>query len=132
MGSNESSNVSRRERQILDVIYQHEGASVKDVQAALDDGTSESTIRTLLGILVSKGMLLKKPAGMKYVYHPAVTKKKASRQALERVVSTFFDQSPTLAVRSLLEMNKGEIPADEIAEIEAMLEASKTNNKKRK
>ncbi len=123
MASN--SDVSRRERQILDIIYQREGATVKDVLADLADGSSESTIRTLLGILVNKGVLIKKPAGMKYIYFPAVEKKKASRQALERVVSTFFDQSPTLAVRSLLEMKKGKIPADEIAEIEALLKSKK-------
>lgn len=121
MASN--ADVSRRERQILDIIYQCEGASVKDVLHALDDGSSESTIRTLLGILVTKGMLIKKPAGMKYIYYPAITKKKASRQALERVVATFFDQSPTLAVRSLLEMKKGKISAEEIAEIEALLKS---------
>lgn len=96
---------------------------MKDVLHALDDGSSESTIRTLLGILVTKGMLIKKPAGMKYIYYPSITKKKASRQALERVVATFFDQSPTLAVRSLLEMKKGKISAEEIAEIEALLKS---------
>lgn len=121
----DNNDLSRRERQILDVLYQREGASVKDVQNALNDGSSESTIRTLLGILVNKGKLIKKAAGLKFVYFPVVEKEKASRQALERVVSTFFDQKPALAVRSLLEMKKGQITAQEIRELEALLKESR-------
>lgn len=121
----DNNDLSRRERQILDVLYQREGASVKDVQRALNDGSSESTIRTLLGILVNKGKLIKKAAGLKFVYFPVVEKEKASRQALERVVSTFFNQKPALAVRSLLEMKKGQISVEEIKELEALLKESK-------
>ncbi|MCI5105301.1 MAG: BlaI/MecI/CopY family transcriptional regulator [Pseudomonadales bacterium] len=119
--------LSRRERQILDVIYEMESASVKDVQNALADGSSESTIRTLLGILVAKGVLKKEASGLKFMYFPVVAKEKASLQALENVVATFFDKKPSLAVRSLLEMKKGKIPAEEIAEIEALLESKKSN-----
>jgi predicted transcriptional regulator len=117
--------LSRRERQILDVIYEMESASVKDVQNALADGSSESTIRTLLGILVAKGVLKKQASGLKFMYFPVVEKEKASLQALENVVATFFDKKPSLAVRSLLEMKKGKISAEEIAEIEALLESKK-------
>jgi predicted transcriptional regulator len=119
--------LSRRERQILDVIYEMESASVKDVQNALADGSSESTIRTLLGILVAKGVLKKEASGLKFMYFPVVAKEKASLQALENVVATFFDKKPSLAVRSLLAMKKGKIPAEEIAEIEALLESKKSN-----
>ena len=121
-----SNGLSRRERQILDIIYKLEGASVKDVQNALADGTSDSTIRTLLGILVSKNKLSRKEAGMKYIYHPTVERKKASRQALERVVSTFFDESPLLAVSSLLEMKKGKISKEEVKQLEALIRKNKS------
>lgn len=121
----QNNDLSRRERQILDIIYQLETASVKDVQKALGDGSSESTVRTLLGILVSKDKLRKQASGLKFVYSPVVAKDKASMQALERVVATFFDKRPSQAVRSLLEMKKGDISADEIAEIEALLNDKK-------
>jgi len=118
--------LSRRERQILDILYRLDGGSVKNVQEALGDGSSESTIRTLLGILVTKGKLLRKESGMRYVYYPAMPKKKASKQALERVVSTFFEQSHVLAARSLLEMKKGKITGEEIAQLEALIEQAKS------
>lgn len=118
--------VSRRERQILDIIYKLEGASVKDVQKELADGSSDSTIRTLLGILLSKNKLSRKEAGMKYIYYPTVERKKASRLALERVVSTFFDESPLLAVNSLLEMKKGKITKEEVEQLEALIRKNKS------
>lgn len=123
-----SNGLSRRERQILDIIYKLEGASVRDVQQALADGSSDSTIRTLLGILVSKDKLSRKAAGMKYIYYPTVERKKASRQALERVVSTFFDESPLLAMSSLLEMKKGEISKEEIEQLESLIRKKKSGD----
>ena len=109
-----SKGVSRREREILDSLYKLGSGSVKDVQEDLNDGSNESTIRTLLGILVTKKKLIRKADGLKYVYHPAIERKKASKLALERVVKTFFDESPVLAANSLLEMGKGEITEEEI------------------
>ncbi len=123
-----TNDVSRRERQILDSLYKLGGGSVKDVQDALDDGSSESTIRTILGILVTKKKLTRKAMGMKYIYSPAMERKKASRLALERVVSTFFEESPFLAVNSLLEMKKGEITEEEIAQLEAIIRKSRSRN----
>ena len=117
--------LSRREREIVDILYKLDGDSVKDVQKALDDGTSESTIRTLLGILVTKELLVKKKSGMRYIYYPALAKKKASRLALERVVATFFEHSPTLAVCSLLEMKNGKITREEIEQLEEILGKTK-------
>lgn len=120
-----SNGLSRRERQILDIIYKLGEASVKDVQHALDDGSSDSTIRTLLGILVTKKSLSRQESGMKYIYKPTVERKKASVLALQRVVSTFFDESPLLAVNSLLEMKKGKITKEEIEQLEALIRKNK-------
>jgi len=69
--------------------------------------------------------LLKKESGMRYIYYPVLAKKKASRLALERVVSTFFEHSPTLAVCSLLEMKNGKISREEIEQLEEILEKTK-------
>lgn len=121
--------LSRRERQILDILYKQEGASVRDVQEALADGSSDSTIRTLLGILTSKGKAHRKESGMRYIYYPAVERKRASQQALQRVVSTFFEESPVLAVRSLLELKKGKISAEEVEELENLLSENKPDKK---
>lgn len=121
----QNNDLSRRERQILDILYRLEQGSVRDVQDALNDGSSDSTIRTLLGILVKKGKLVKKASGLKYMYSPKVERQRASKQALNRVVSTFFDESPFLAVRSLLEMRKGDISQEELDELEELINQSK-------
>lgn len=121
--------LSRRERQILDILYKLDGGSVRDVQEALNDGSSDSTIRTLLGILVSKERLVRKESGMRYIYFPAIERKRASQQALEGVVSTFFEESPMLAVRSLLEMRKGKISSEEVEQLEAILKKHKAKKK---
>ncbi len=121
---NSSNGLSRRERQILDILYRLDGGSVKEVQQALDDGSSDSTIRTLLGILVSKGELVKRESGLRYVYHPAVNRKKASQQALRRITTTFFDDSPMLAARSLLE-GQSKISPREVEELEALLKRAR-------
>lgn len=121
--------LSRRERQILDSLYRMGSGSVKAVMEDLNDGTSESTVRTLLGILVTKKKLTKKADGLKYVYAPAMERGKASKIALERVVKTFFEESPILAANSLLEMRKGEITADEIELLEATIRKSKNKQK---
>lgn len=121
--------LSRRERQILDSLYRMGSGSVKAVMEDLNDGTSESTVRTLLGILVTKKKLTKKADGLKYVYAPAMERGKASKIALERVVKTFFEESPILAANSLLEMRKGEITAEEIELLEATIRKSKNKQK---
>lgn len=117
--------LSRRERQIVDILYKLENGTVKQVQEALNDGSSDSTIRTLLGILVNKKKLIRKADGLRYVYYPAVERKRASQQALQRVVSTFFEESPVLAMRSLLEMKKGKISEEEIQQLEALIKKNK-------
>lgn len=125
------STLSRRERQILDIIYQLENATAKEVMAALDDGSSYSTVRTFLRKLIEKGQLNYKESGLKYLYFPVVKRKAASKQALEGVISTFFKGSPLLAVNSLLEMKKGPISADEIEQLEALIAVKKKKAKKK-
>ena len=117
--------LSRRERQLLDIVYRLEQASAKEIMEALNDGSSYSTVRTLLRKLVEKGQIKHRESGLKYIYSPVVRRKTASKRALQRVVSTFFDDSPLLAVNSLLEMQKGVITEQELEEIEALIDKKK-------
>lgn len=119
------SRVSRRERQLLEIVYKLESASAKEIQEELDDGSSDSTIRTLLRSLVRKGKLKHKEQGLKYVYYPAITKSTASRKALKNVVDTYFEESPLLAVNSLIEMNSKRISSEEIDQLEKLLKKTK-------
>ena len=117
--------LSRRERQLMDIVYRLEEASAKEILEELNDGSSYSTVRTLLRKLVEKNQIKHKEQGLKYIYSPVVKRRTASRRALERVVTTFFEDSPLLAVNSLLEMQKGGITEAELNEIEARIDRKK-------
>src|SRR5690349_16275213 len=82
--------VSRRERQILDVLHRRGAASAGEVQEALDDAPSYSAIRALLRVMEEKELVTHTESGRTYVYRPAVSARTARRNALRHVVSTFF------------------------------------------
>ncbi|WP_237134778.1 BlaI/MecI/CopY family transcriptional regulator [Pseudohongiella sp. O18] len=122
--------LSRRERQIMDILYRLEHASVKDVMDLMEDPPSYSSVRTLLGKLVEKGHIGHKESGLKYVYFPLVAREKASRSALGNVVKTFFDDSPYLAVNSLLDMSIDDLTDEELDELKSMIQAHKQRKSK--
>lgn len=117
--------LSRRERQIMDILYRLQKASAKDVMENMDDAPSYSSVRTLLGKLVEKGHAAHRESGLKYVYYPLVARDKASRSALGNVVKTFFEDSPYLAVNSLLDMSINELTDEELDQLKTMIQARK-------
>jgi BlaI family transcriptional regulator, penicillinase repressor len=117
--------LSRRERQIMDILYRLGRASAKEVMEHMDDAPSYSSVRTLIGKLVEKGHVDHTELGLKYVYFPLVTHDQASRSALGNVVKTFFEDSPYLAVNSLLDMSIHDLSTDELDELEKMIQARK-------
>lgn len=123
--------LSRRERQIMDVLYQLEQASAKEIQDALDDPLSDSSIRTFLRKLKEKGHIKHREAGPKFIYSPIVARNKASASALSNVVKTFFADSPLMAVNSLLDMSMEDISEDDIKSLEKLIREKKQElNKK--
>lgn len=120
--------LSRRERQIMDILYRLGQASVKDVMDHMDDAPSYSSVRTLIGKLVEKGHVDHRESGLKYVYFPLVTHDQASRSALGNVVKTFFEDSPYLAVNSLLDMSIHELSDDELDDLNKLIQARKNKN----
>ena len=95
--------LSRRERQIMDVVYQRGQASAAEVLDALPDPPSYSTVRALLRVLDEKGHLRHRREGPRYMFRPTVPRETARRSALARVVRTFFDGSAQAAVATLLD-----------------------------
>lgn len=120
-----ASKLSRRERQIMDVIYRLQEASAKEVMDNMEDPPSYSSVRTLLRKLVEKGHVNHKESGLKYVYFPVIESKVASRSALSNIVKTFFGDSPALAVNSLLDMSIDKISDDELKALEQLIKARK-------
>ena len=98
-------NLTRRERQIMDVIYARGRATVAEVLEGLDDPPSYNSVRTLLRLLEEKGQLRHEEAGLRYVYVPTVPREKARRSALNNVIQTFFDGSTEDAIAALLDLH---------------------------
>jgi predicted transcriptional regulator len=95
--------LSRRERQILDVLYKAGRATAAEVQAAIADAPSYSAVRTLLRILEDKGHVRHEQDGSRYVYLPTVARDAAKRSAMRHLLNTFFEGSTTQAIAALLD-----------------------------
>jgi predicted transcriptional regulator len=97
--------LSRREQQILDIIYAAGHATAADVRAAMPDAPTDAAVRTTLRILVEKGHLRIEPDGPRYTYWPTVARRTAQRTALRHMLTTFFDGSAASALAALLEID---------------------------
>jgi predicted transcriptional regulator len=111
--------LSRRERQILEVIYKLGSATASDVVTHLSDAPTYTTVRGLLRILETKGHVRHEDDGGRYVYFPTVTKQRAAKTVLRNVVRTFFDGSPSRTMAALLggERQLSEEEIDQLAEL---------------
>ena len=94
--------LSRRERQIMDILFRIGRATAADVMAELPDEPSYSTVRTQLRVLEQKGHVRHEQEGLRFVYTPVVARNTARKSALRHVIATFFDGSPEKAVAALL------------------------------
>lgn len=111
---------SRRERQIMDVIYRLGSASVAEVREQLQDAPGYSAVRALLRILVEKGHLRYAQSGPRYVYTPTVPREAVRDSALDSVVQTFFGGSPGMAAAALLGRS-GALSDADVAELERVI-----------
>ena len=116
--------LTRRERQIMDVLYERGEASVGEVRRALPNAPSYSAVRALMRKLLDKGHASYREEGTRYVYRPVLARNRARRSALQRVVNTFFDGSAADAVVGLLG-NERNLTNDDLARIQATLEKLK-------
>jgi len=117
--------LSRRERQIMDILYQLERATVGDVLAKLDGKPNYSTVRAQLRVLEEKGHVRHEEEGLRYVYIPCVPREVARRSALRHVVETFFEGSTEKAVAALLGGEGWRISSEELDRLSALIAKSK-------
>jgi BlaI family transcriptional regulator, penicillinase repressor len=113
--------LSRRERQIMDILYQLESASVGEVLAKLPDKPSYSTVRAQLRVLEEKGHVHHAEHGPRYVYLPAVPRDVARRSALRHLVDTFFEGSTEQVVSALLGGEVARVSPDELERISRLI-----------
>ena len=112
--------LSRRERQIMDIVFAHGEASTNDVLEQMDDPPSRTSVRTILRILEDKGHLRHRVSGREYIYRPVQSRRKAAAKALRRVLNTFFEGSVSQAVAAHLTDARG-LDDDELAQLEELI-----------
>jgi len=117
--------LSRRERQIMEIVHTRGAATAAEVQAALPEPPSYSTVRALLRILEEKGHVKHRRDGLRYVHLATEGRVRASRSALRRVVRTFFGGSAPLAVAALLENADTELSPKEIEQLQAIIDQAR-------
>ena len=114
--------LSRRERQIMDVLFQLNEASAADVQKEMKDAPSYTTVRTLLRIPEEKGQITHREEGRRYIYRPKGSPKKAGRGALSRVLNVFFGGSLEDALAAHLGDAKNKLSKDEIDRLRKIID----------
>ena len=120
-----SPEVSRRERQILDVLYQAGRATAAEVQAGMPNAPGYSAVRTLLRILEEKGHIRHEQDGARYVYMPTVKRENAKRSALRHMLNTFFEGSATQAMAALLDHESVRLPKKDFDRLKAAIERAR-------
>lgn len=121
--------LSRRERQILEILYERGKASAAEVRQAMPDAPGYSAVRALLRVLEEKGHVRHEEQGPKYVYLPVVARNKASRSAVKHVMDTFFAGSPEQIVAALLDVSAARLTREELDRMAAMIEQAKREGK---
>ncbi|HEX2188984.1 MAG TPA: BlaI/MecI/CopY family transcriptional regulator [Longimicrobiaceae bacterium] len=117
-----TSDLARRERQIMDVVYRRGEATVAEVLAELPDPPSYSAVRAMLRKLQEKGHLTHRQDGPRYLYSPTVPRDEAQEGAMRRLVRTFFGGSPARAAAALLDMESTRLSDRELDELAELIE----------
>jgi predicted transcriptional regulator len=117
--------LSRRERQIMDVVYARGEASVAEVRGAIPAPPTYSTVRALMRILEDKGHLRHKAQGARYIYLPTRSRRDASRSAVRRLLDTFFGGSTAQALAALLEVSRSEATPEELDRLSRLIEKAR-------
>ena len=125
MSQEPHSNLSRRERQIMDIIYRRGKASATEVMEGMPDPPSYSAVRAMLRILEEKGCLTHEQDGQTYIYSPTLDRERARESALKHLVTTFFDGSTEQAVAALLDISSGELSQAELGRLANLIEEAK-------
>ena len=123
--------LSRRERQVMDLLWRTGPASASDILASMPDPPSYSAVRALLAVLVEKGHLTTRPEGRRYIYEPTTPRAAARSGAVRRLLDTFFDSSAANLVATLLDPKERKLEPEELSRIRAALDAHTTTGSRR-
>jgi predicted transcriptional regulator len=122
--------LSKRERQIMDVLYRRGPATAAEIRSELTGEPSDSTVRTQLRVLEEKGHVRHEEQGLRYIYLPAVPRHAARRSALKHLVATFFDGSPAMVMTAVLGSDAGRLSDEELDRIAKLVESARKGSRR--
>jgi len=128
---NNDRNLSRRERQMMDILYQRGKASAQEIMDALPDPPTYSAVRAKLRVLEEKGHVRHQEESLRYVYLPVVARESARKSALRHMVSTFFAGSVQDTVAALLDLSASKLSGADLNRIASMIEQAKKEGEQR-
>ena len=123
--------LTRRESQLMEILYRRRRATVEEIRSELPDAPSPSSVRKLLDIMIERGLLGREYDGPRYVYFPAAKPEEASRSALRRLVRTFFNNSRGSAMAALLDISDEPLTDAEYRRLSASLKRVRDDGDKR-
>jgi len=123
-------NLSRRERQIMDILYQRGRATASEILEAMADPPTYSAVRAKLRVLEDKGHVRHEEEALRYVYLPTVARDSARRSAMRHLLSTFFDDSVEQAVAALLDVSSANLAPADLDRISRLIEEARQESKK--
>ena len=121
----EQHKLSRRERQIMDVLYRLGRATAAEVHQLIPDPPSYSAVRAMLRVLEEKKHIRHEEKNLRYVFVPVVPPDKARRSAVRHLLDTFFDGSPEQAMATLLDVSAADLSQEELERLAALIERAK-------
>ena len=121
--------LSRRERQIMDILYQRGKSSASEVLEAMPDPPGYSAVRAMLRVLEEKGHVRHLAEGLKYVYVPTVARDKAKRSAVKHLLDTFFKDAPEQVVAALLDVSSTRLTRAELDRMAEIIERARREDK---
>jgi BlaI family penicillinase repressor len=123
--------LSRRERQIMDILYRAGRATAGEVMAELTGEPAYSTVRAQLRVLEEKGHIRHDEQSLRYVYFPAVPRQVVQKSVLKHLVETFFEGSPEKVVAALLGRERLKVSDEELERIAQLIEKARKENRRR-
>lgn len=117
--------LSRRERQIMDVLFRRGTATAAEVRELMPEPPSYSAVRAHLRILEEKGHVTHEQEGPRYLYEPTMTKERATRSALHHLLDTFFNGSAEQAMAALIDESSGRLSDDELDRLAGLIEQAR-------
>ena len=129
MAGKQDKQLSRRERQIMDILYEHRECSAHEVRDLMPDAPSYSTVRALLAKMLEKGHIGNKQDGARYIYFPVQELGTVRKNALQRLVKTFFGGSTIGAATALLGMQSDKLDEAEIDQLEKLVAEARKRKK---